>query len=76
MGRTPLNLFDALDVQAPAWLQAGDQVRWFAVNRAPRVGNRQACGPGQDAELQSPAASKHPHATRPLREPCAPSAST
>lgn len=33
VGRTPLNFFDALDVQAPAWLQAGDQVRWFAIDR-------------------------------------------
>ena len=33
VGRTPLNFFDARDVQAPAWLQAGDQVRWLAVDR-------------------------------------------
>ena len=34
VGRTPLNFFDARNTQAPAWLQAGDEVRWFAVDRA------------------------------------------
>lgn len=34
VGRTPLNLFDAQDSQRPAWLQAGDEVRWFAISRA------------------------------------------
>jgi len=35
--------------------------------RAPRVGDQLACGPGQGAELQSPTAWQHPHATGPLR---------
>lgn len=34
VGRTPLRLFDLRNGAAPAWLQAGDEVRWFAVNRA------------------------------------------
>lgn len=32
LGRTPLRLFDATR-DDPAWLQAGDEVRWFAVDR-------------------------------------------
>ena len=33
VGRTPLQLFDAQNGAAPAWLQAGDEVRWFAIDR-------------------------------------------
>lgn len=32
LGRTPLSLFDAAR-DDPAWLQAGDEVQWFAVDR-------------------------------------------
>jgi biotin-dependent carboxylase-like uncharacterized protein len=35
--------------------------------RAPRVGDRLLCGPGQGAELQSPTAWQHLHAGGPLR---------
>ncbi len=34
VGRTPLRLFDAQDTAAPAWLQAGDEVRWVAIDRS------------------------------------------
>jgi KipI family sensor histidine kinase inhibitor len=33
VGRTPLRLFEAQHANGPAWLQAGDEVRWFAVSR-------------------------------------------
>ncbi len=32
VGRTPLQLFDASHAQAAAWLQAGDEVQWFAID--------------------------------------------
>jgi KipI family sensor histidine kinase inhibitor len=34
LGRTPLPLFDLQQTAAPAWLAAGDEVRWQAVDRA------------------------------------------
>jgi inhibitor of KinA len=34
LGRTPLALFDAARSVEPAWLRAGDEVRWAAVDRA------------------------------------------
>jgi inhibitor of KinA len=34
VGRTPFRLFDAQNTAAPAWLQAGDSVQWFAIDRA------------------------------------------
>jgi len=34
LGRTPLPLFDLQQAEAPAWLAAGDAVRWQAVDRA------------------------------------------
>jgi len=33
LGRTPLTLFDPAHPEAPAWLAAGDQVRWRQVGR-------------------------------------------
>ena len=33
VGRTPLQLFDASHPQAAAWLRAGDEVQWFAIDR-------------------------------------------
>lgn len=33
LGRTPLTLFDPAHPEAPAWLAAGDQVRWRRVGR-------------------------------------------
>ena len=33
VGRTPLQLFDASHPQAAAWLQAGDEVQWFAIDQ-------------------------------------------
>ncbi len=33
VGRTPLRLFDAQHADGPAWLRAGDEVRWFAIDR-------------------------------------------
>jgi KipI family sensor histidine kinase inhibitor len=33
LGRTPLALFDAARADDPAWLRAGDEVRWMAVDR-------------------------------------------
>ncbi len=47
VGRTPLRLFDAQDAQAPAWLQAGDEVQWWAIDRARFNGlEAQAAGSG------------------------------
>lgn len=34
LGRTPLALFDAAQADEPAWLAAGDTLRWQAVDRA------------------------------------------
>jgi KipI family sensor histidine kinase inhibitor len=34
IGRTPLMLFDPGDARSPAWLEAGDEVTWIAVDRA------------------------------------------
>jgi KipI family sensor histidine kinase inhibitor len=34
LGRVPLPLFDSQHGEAPAWLAAGDRVRWVAVDRA------------------------------------------
>jgi KipI family sensor histidine kinase inhibitor len=34
LGRTPLPLFDLREAEAPAWLAAGDTVRFYAVDRA------------------------------------------
>jgi KipI family sensor histidine kinase inhibitor len=34
LGRTPLALFDAGRADDPAWLRAGDEVRWVAIDRA------------------------------------------
>ena len=33
VGRTPLQLFDAGHPQGAAWLQAGDEVQWLAIER-------------------------------------------
>ena len=34
LGRTPLPLFDLQRADEPAWLAAGDEVHWQAVDRA------------------------------------------
>ena len=57
LGRTPLALFDATRAGDPAWLRAGDEVRWTAIDRAAyqALERRGAAGAlGRDEWLQPP----------------------
>lgn len=57
LGRTPLPLFDAAHPDGAAWLAAGDQLRWQAVDRAThdRIARDFAAGTLRRADFLDPA---------------------